>query len=229
MFRVSGEFAKLFQFCVNGDQDMLITSKDPTIRDVCLADLDEIAVVHCLAFPDFLMTLLGHAFLVEYYRTVLDYPQSVFLAAVDRDEKIVGFIAGFQDPAMFYKLLGVRKKRMMATAVFHLATRPRLWIRVLENIRQIGQRSDCSLQSTERAELASVGVVPDFLQRGCGRTLVREFLSRSVSLKAAAVELTTDAQGNDKVNRFYQNIGFRLVRASERAGGRRMNHYEYVL
>ncbi|WP_332671341.1 GNAT family N-acetyltransferase [Aromatoleum sp.] len=201
----------------------------PTLRDVRQTDLDQVAEVHRQAFPGFLMTLLGPVFLREYYQAVLDYPGKVFLVALDERARVVGFVAGFHDPSMFYKLLGSRRKRMMAAAVLHLALRPRLWLRVLENMKQIGERSGESLEACSRVELASVGVAPHVLKQGCGKALVSEFLTRCSSFHAGAVELTTDATGNEKVNRFYRSLGFRVVKTSERSGGRRMNHYEYVL
>ncbi|NMF90642.1 GNAT family N-acetyltransferase [Aromatoleum petrolei] len=201
----------------------------PVLRAVKQTDLDQVAEIHRQAFPGFLMTLLGPVFLREYYQTVLDYPDRVFLVALDERESVVGFIAGFYNPGIFYRLLGSRRKRMMSAAVLHLVLRPRLWLRVRENMKQIGERSGESLETCGRVELASVGVAPYLLHQGCGRALVSEFLARCSKFRAGAVELTTDAMGNTKVNRFYQSLGFRVVKTSERSGGRRMNHYEYVL
>lgn len=207
----------------------MITPDALRLRDARQTELDQVAEVHRQAFPGFLMTLLGPVFLREYYQAVLDYPEKVFLVAVDEQDRVVGFVAGFHDPGMFYKLLGSRRRRMMSAAVLHLAFRPRLWFRVFENMKQIGERSEASQAAGRRVELASIGVAPHVLQRGCGRALVAEFLTRCSGSRAGAVELTTDAQGNEKVNRFYQNMGFRVVKTSERSGGRRMNHYEYSL
>lgn len=201
----------------------------PSLRDVRQAELDQVAEVHRQAFPGFLMTLLGPVFLREYYRAVFDYPGKVFLVALDERERVVGFVAGFHNPGMFYQLLGSRKKRMMSAAVLYLALRPHLWLRVLDNMKQIGERSGEWPEAYRRVELASIGVAPHLLQQGCGRALVSEFLTRCSAFDAGTVELTTDASGNEKVNRFYRSLGFRVVKTIERSGGRRMSHYEYVL
>ena len=62
------------------------------IRAVQANDLPQVVAIHQQAFQGFHMTLLGSRFLAGYYQTVLDYPDSIFLAAVDA-EQMLGFVA----------------------------------------------------------------------------------------------------------------------------------------
>lgn len=199
---------------------------------VCKAvkkDIPEVVKVHQRAFPGFLMTLLGPAFLYTYYQTILDCPDSIFLVVRDEKSEIQGFVAGFAHPEGFYRLLSARKKRMMLSASVHLIIRPHLWLRVLENMKLVSQRSSSNDCNSSDVELASIGVRPDCGGRGYGKILVRSFLEESKERSATFVHLTTDAHNNAAVNGFYLSLDFSLTSRSERAGGRLMNHYKYRL
>ena len=197
------------------------------LRQLRTADLDEVVAVHRAAFPGFLMTLLGPAFLRSYYRTVLDCEDAIFLGQFDHADRLQGFVAGFSKPATFYTTLAKRKKRMLAAAALHLLVRPALWPRVLENAGATSQRATASAVGV--AELASIAVLPATQGRGYGRSLISGFLSAAAQRGAARVELTTDADGNDAVNRLYKKSGFQLSETRVRKGGRRMNHYAISL
>jgi len=206
----------------------LVKQKIPICKAV-QQDITEVVKVHQQAFPGFLMTLLGPAFLYAYYQAVLDYPDSIFLVVRDEEKLMQGFVAGFACPDGFYRLLSTRKKRMMLSAAIHLIIRPQLWLRVLENMKLVTQRTSSDDCNGSDVELASIGVRPDCGRRGYGKTLVRSFLEESQARSATFVHLTTDAHNNDAVNEFYLQLDFNLTSRSERAGGRLMNHYRYKL
>ncbi|WP_417842085.1 GNAT family N-acetyltransferase [Terasakiella sp.] len=198
-----------------------------SVSEAVLNEIPAIVEVHQQAFPGFLMTLLGPAFLYAYYKTVLDHPGSIFLVVRDEEGGIRGFVAGFAQPESFYRLLGGRKKRMMLSAASYLVMRPRLWKRVFENMKMVNQRSNVDSSRDMDVELASIGVNPNSGRRGYGKILVQSFIEKAKAKSAASVFLTTDARDNSTVNEFYLNLGFNLSGCSERAGGRLMNHYEY--
>ncbi|MBD2837683.1 GNAT family N-acetyltransferase [Pseudomonas sp. JM0905a] len=203
-------------------------SNSVAVRPALLSDLPLVAKIHQMAFPGFLMTLLGPSFLQAYYQTVFDYSESLFLVAEDDEGKPFGFVAGFAQPEKFYALLGSRKKRMMISAALYLSIRPKLWKRVLENMKLVSRRStEGSQDGLLRVELASIGISPAQGRRGYGKALVNAFLGRARERAADIVELSTDANGNDAVNGFYRGLGFTLSMSEERAGGRLMNHYAY--
>ena len=199
----------------------------PLLRKLEAADLDGVVAVHCAAFPGFLMTLLGPGFLRSYYQTVLDCDDAIFLGRFDDAGRLQGFVAGFARPASFYAMLAKRKRRMLVAAAFHLLRRPALWARVLENAGATSQRA--TENEPGAAELASIAVLPGAQGKGHGRALIEAFLSAARPLGATRVDLTTDADGNDGVNRLYASAGFQRSGVSTRRGGRRMNHYTIPL
>lgn len=172
------------------------------------------------------MSLLGRRFLRIYYESVLDYQRGMLIVVLDSSQNIVGFAAGFIDGRNFYKFLDQRKLSMMIWAGFHVALRPHIWRRVIENMRTVEAGGHNSSATDEVfAELASIGVSPALFRSGCGRMLVEEFLYRSALNGASKVYLTTDSDRNEAVNKFYDRLGFVRAKTFEKAGGRKMNLY----
>jgi len=197
------------------------------IRAVQANDLPQVVAIHQQAFKGFHMTLLGPRFLARYYQTVLDYPYSIFLAAVD-DARMLGFVAGFVNPPQFYAMLRARKRALALAAATHLVLRPHLWRRTLSSLRRAQSLADTGDQP-HLAELASIGVSPAAQGRGVGKALTLAFLDATRQRQATEVMLTTDAHNNDAVNRFYQNLGFQCIRQFWHTPDRLMNEYRITL
>ena len=62
-------------------------------------------------------------------------------------------------------------------------------------------------------------------RQGIGRLLVRAFLDEACVRELENINLTTDSFDNDGVNRFYQRLGFSLLRTYTTPEGRKMNEY----
>lgn len=188
-----------------------------------LGCLDEIVSVHVEAFPGFFMTLLGPRFLCEYYRCVGDYAQGVLLSE-SGEQGCIGFVAGFVDPASFYRELRHRRVRLGLTASAGIIARPQRLITLLANYRRAcGAAHQATEPST--AELSSLAVRPSAVGRGVGSRLVHRFIVAAGDHGADRVILTTDANDNDVVNEFYQGLGFTCVRSFEARRGRLLNEY----
>jgi ribosomal protein S18 acetylase RimI-like enzyme len=73
--------------------------------------------------------------------------------------------------------------------------------------------------------MLSIAVLREHQNKGIGKLLVQEFLSEMQRRGIQRVNLTTDREGNDAGNAFYQRLGFRLVRSFVTPEGRWMNEY----
>jgi ribosomal protein S18 acetylase RimI-like enzyme len=186
-------------------------------------DLDAIVALHILAFPGFFMTQLGPSFLRVYYQSVLDYSGGILLTESDQNG-CIGFVAGFVDPASFYQTLRRRRVKLALAAAVRVVTHPHRLVTLLRNYRRAGE-AEKRTSHPAVAELSSLAVRPDAAGRGVGRRLVGEFLSAATSRGAKRVVLTTDANNNDPVNRFYQKLGFECIRTFEPRRGRVLNEY----
>ncbi len=190
-------------------------------------DLRAVVRVHQQAFPGFLMTELGPAFLRAYYQTVMDYSHPILLVYEGSSGALEGFAAGFMNPPQFYKRLKERRWQLAFSAGLHLMLRPARWRRVLASRHRAYQLAHQPAEPTATAELASLGVLPQSQGKGIGRQLVLAFLETAQAKGASRVILTTDAQQNDSVNRFYQRLGFQLRSQYWHSSTRLMNLYEY--
>jgi ribosomal protein S18 acetylase RimI-like enzyme len=192
-----------------------------SVRPAGPGDLDGVVRVHRAAFPGFYMTLLGPRFLRLYYALVLRHAGGILLVAEGGDGGAEGFVAGFADPPGFYRLLRRNRARVALAVLPALLRSPRLVRRLATNAGRVddsargGEATSC--------ELSSIGVAPGASGGGVGRALVAAFLRAAGERGAGEVFLTTDARENERVNRFYQECGFRLDRVSEPVAGRPMN------
>jgi ribosomal protein S18 acetylase RimI-like enzyme len=192
------------------------------IRVATAADLGPIAELHQRAFRGFFLTQLGRPFLLRYYRAVLAYPGGILLLA-EEALSIVGFVAGFCEPGLFYRSLRRRALSLGLSMAPALLRNPRLLHRAVANFRRTSEaeRHD----HTHFAELSSLAVDPAAEGRGIGRGLVTDFTRVAAEKGAFSVCLTTDALENDAVNCFYRRLGFEVRRTFESTPGRWLNEF----
>ncbi len=195
------------------------------IRKVEPQDIKDIVKIHMEAFEGFFLTLLGEEFLKEYYSFILNYSSKVFLVCCDENNKVIGFVAGFMDPDKFYADLKKEKVRFGFIVIRSVFRNRRLLFSILKRYEQVKEFS----KERERGsvELASIAVNPMYTGKGIGRMLVYAFIKESKNLRANYVYLTTDALNNEKVNKFYKELGFEIFKTYKTPSGRLMNEYRY--
>jgi ribosomal protein S18 acetylase RimI-like enzyme len=210
-------------------QDVLFHSlpKNVILRPGRPADVKEIVRVLVDAFPHFFLTNLGLPFLRAYYSLVINYNDHMVFVA-EENGKAIGFVAGFVDPANFYKTMILKAYNFVFPLIFALIKHPILLPRLWKNIYKVLLiKQHTEYNSTLACELASLAVAPPQMNKGLGKALVQEFITVAAIKNIGQVRLTTDAQDNDAINNFYQKIGFKLFRTYLAFDTRPMN--EYVL
>lgn len=186
--------------------------------------VNSIAELHKKAFPTFFLAQLGIPFLRTLYSGYIEDKDSGIIVA-EEDGKIVGFIAYSNDYARFYK--GLIKHHLIKFAFCSLdaAIRHPSFIR-----RLLGafKKSESVVKTERYVELASICVDPEIKGRGIGSQLI-DYLKDIVDFNSYSyINLETDADRNDGVNKFYVKNGFKLERQFITAEGRRMNEYRYT-
>jgi ribosomal protein S18 acetylase RimI-like enzyme len=194
-------------------------------RPAAVADLEDIVRIHQLAFPDYFMTVLGPGFLRAYYLRVLEYVDHVFWVK-EGERGLEGFVCGFRNPAEFYRQLEKRRWRIFLSIFKGVAFRPWIIRRLLASYSKVWR--SILEEQPDTCEMSSIAVDPASAGQGTGHELAKVFVD-AVRRQASAVILTTDAYGNDSVNRFYQKLGFELVGTCERSKGRMVNQYRMDL
>jgi GNAT superfamily N-acetyltransferase len=76
-----------------------------------------------------------------------------------------------------------------------------------------------------RALLSSIVVVPTAQGSGVGKLLLSGWVAEAKRRGASGAYLTTDAEGNNSVNAFYERAGWKLESSYTTPEGRRMNRY----
>ncbi len=187
------------------------------------ADLDSVASLHLAAFPHFFLTSLGQRALRELYAGMLDDTAGITLIA-EADGRMLGFAAGTIDSRWYYRRLLVRRWwRFVRAIALQALRRPSLLFRLGWRVRS----ATTSAPRPGEAVLLSVAVSPSQQGRGAGRALVAGFIAAAREKNARSVSLTTDAVDNQRVQQFYQSLGFH--RRAEYATPEHRLIHEYVI
>jgi ribosomal protein S18 acetylase RimI-like enzyme len=198
-----------------------VSSSAPITRPMKSSDVREIVAIHIASFSGFFLTFLGERFLLVLYDRMLSLPGSIAFVAED-DENISGFVIGALSQVSLYRsLLWDHWPAFTWAALGPVLRRPSTAPRLLRALRRPAEVGNAAADCL----LASIAVRPQAAGRGIGSSLVVAFLDAASRMGATAVSLTTDRDGNDRVNRFYRNLGFTLARSYCTAEGRWMNEY----
>lgn len=185
--------------------------------------LDEVVQVHIQAFPSFFLTFLGPAFLKHFYASfTYDNAGLGFVALNKEDNNVVGVIVGPVDPEGYFKRLLIHRFLAFCFASFKAVLKKPIIIKRL--FRAVFYRGEAPT-GPQRALLSSIAVSTDHQKEGVGRALVEKWMAEVKSRGGNGCFLTTDAIGNEKVNLFYENLGWIVESTYETPEGRKMNRY----
>ncbi len=189
-------------------------------------DVPALAGLHARAFPGFFLSGLGPQFLRQLYRGYIEDPTSIISLARGQDGQIIGICVGTLQPLGFYRRLLKRQFFGLCMASGLAAIRnPRALPRLFA---ALAYRGDIPAGSTG-ALLSSLCVEPESQGTGLGRTLEENWRAIARVMGARAAFLTTDADDNEAVNRFYLSGGWGLHDQFVTRQGRRMNRFRYEL
>jgi ribosomal protein S18 acetylase RimI-like enzyme len=194
------------------------------IRPMLNEHLAQVAKVHTLAFRGFFLTLMGESFLRHYYKSVLEYQQSIALVAVDSNSQIVGLAVGFKDRSEFYRHFRQYRLRMLPSMTMGLLLRPWLLLTILRNAKRVGK--DDFRELNDIVELASICSI--VRNNSIGSKLLKAFILQAQEIGACEVMLTTDQLDNLDVQKFYELHGF-IKQGHENRGTRMLINYSIFI
>jgi ribosomal protein S18 acetylase RimI-like enzyme len=193
------------------------------VREATAGDVPAMVEIHLRAFPDFFLSQLGRPFLRRLYAGFVRESSGCALIA-QQGAAVVGYIAGTSSPERYFRERLRREGLAFAcNAVPGLLRAPartveRLW----SALRYRGERPP---DLPEGWLVSSVAVDPGARVAGTGRALVRAFCAHAAAARARSVYLLTDESGNERVQAFYERVGFHLHSRIVRGGGRVMRVY----
>jgi len=195
------------------------------IRKLGLEHIEDVVRIHISAFPNFFLTFLGPGFLREFYKSFVYDSQGIGFIAADNDtSQIIGVIVGPFNPQGYFKRLLIKKWFSFCIAsIGAIIKKPSVVKRLFRAVFYRGE----SPKDMERSLLSSIAISPDVQGKGAGKALVFKWLEEVKLCGSKGAFLTTDAENNDSVNKFYQKIGFELESSYLTPEGRKMNRYVY--
>ncbi len=196
------------------------------IQNAVKSQIHELAELHVQCFPGFFLTSLGHRFIALLYRGFIEATDGICLVVVE-DKRIVGLAAGTTVPAGFFRELFFHRGLLFAfAAVPGLLRHP--WFVARKCLGAVCYRGETP-SGIAGALLSSLAVTPTSGGRGVGQMLVSAFANEARQRGCKNLYLTTDQADNDRVNRFYEKCGFRLLDRFKRPGNRIMNRWIMML
>lgn len=190
------------------------------------ADVPALADLHRRAFPDFFLSRLGDPFLRQLYLGYTSDPDAVVSVARDQHGHVIGACVGTTHPSGFFsRLLKERFIGFVRASLLAAVRNPQFAPRLLAAVAYRGDAPP----GLDGALLSSLCVDPKAQNEGIGRALEEAWCVRAAELGARRAFLTTDADGNEAANRFYQRRGWQLTDQFVTKQGRRMNRYRREL
>lgn len=191
------------------------------VRNMVTEDLEEVIKVHKTAFPGFFLTRMGTKIIRLYYETLINYDGTIALVACQQHNKslIEGFVTGFSNPRGFYSVFNRKRREMALSIIIALLKDPKLITDIWRNAYRI---QSLTLQDSSEVELSSIAARKTGV--GTGGLLIKSFIDIASKQGATHIRLSTDAENNDFVRKFYESKGFQ-VGYFENRGKRRMCHY----
>lgn len=181
--------------------------------------------VHMKAFPTFFLTFLGPGFLRHFYASFAEDAAGIGFVAIDPETReIIGVVVGPLIPDGYFKRLLKRKWWAFCLASLKaVLRRPSICKRLFRAVFYRGEAPT----GPKRALLSSIAVSPNCQKGGIGRALVNRWVQEVGDRGQTGCFLTTDADGNEAVNAFYQRLGWKIDSSYSTPEGRRMNRYVY--
>lgn len=195
---------------------------DPLVVPMKAEHVPAVVRAHLASFPGFFLSFLGPRFLALYYAGICAAPEGIGFVYLGGTGVPAGFVAGSSNPRGFYSRLLKRDwLRFSLASVGAILRKPTVVGRIARGVFHPGSNP----VGADVAGLFSIGVLPELQGTGAGKKLVRAFLAEAKRRNCRQVFLTTDRDGNDAVNEFYQRLGFSIKRQFVTPEGRNMNEY----
>jgi ribosomal protein S18 acetylase RimI-like enzyme len=139
---------------------------------------------------------------------------------------VLGAIVGpFVPTGYFKRLLRKRWYAFCLASTAAVLKRPTIIKRLFRALFYRGEAP----AGQQRALLSSVAVSPKAQGQGIGQALVKRWVNEVRRCGGTGCYLTTDVENNEKVNSFYQNLGWRIESTYTTPEGRMMNRYIFDL
>jgi GNAT superfamily N-acetyltransferase len=179
------------------------------VKDLTIEHCQAIANLHVKSFDSFFLTSLGSQFLKVFYRAIINDSNGIAIGIFEEKQLVA-----------FSNILKSSVFSLLFAAFPQLILDPRKIFRLIQSFTSHPTEDP---HIADSASLLSICVDPSMGNKGYGKKILAAFEER-VFLSATTISLTTDAENNDAVNRFYIANGYVLFNEFLQST-RRMNLY----
>ena len=198
-------------------------TNDYLIKPLSFEDLDQVARIHILAFPESTLTHFGKKLVKQYYLLNLSESNECFAFGAFSEDKLLGFCfaGGFKD----IKARLLRENWLLI--LFKVITKPQLLFskkirRRSLNILKYVKTERKSKQKTKgvaskkkrRFGILSIAVDPESHSKGVGKKLMVQCEFYATAKKFDVMGLTVNVKNYQAIG-FYQSLGWVKVVNSE--------------
>lgn len=193
--------------------------------------LDDVVDIHRNAFDGYFTTTLGDRFLHKYYSLIVKDETSLCVVAESDKGEVLGFVCGSVDPKSFYSKLKKQWHACLWPVLVILLTKSEFRRAVIKKVLNLFKSGlvNPSVKYPDCVEIFSLAVQPNIQSRGVGRLMLEEFMSLSAKIfpNSEGYLVVTD-HDNERLGRFYKNIGFKEGGNFLQSGDRVMAIYSYA-
>lgn len=176
------------------------------IRPLQFRDAHRVAELHHAAMGNSLWAKLGHRFLTELYKALVDSPYFIGFVYVE-DNEVKGFIAGSTDTEAMFK--DIQRRRWMflgPAAAIGVLRNPRVLVQLAQTARYFGT----SGAEGVRAESLFCSFVPNLRGKRVSGHINKVLFDELAARGHNSVKITTEID-NEGANRQLQSWGFEQV------------------
>ena len=198
------------------------------IRQATIKDLEGIARVHAVCFPESYVTQLSKYkwlcgnLIPEFYREFMNDNPELFVVAEDDGHKIVGFCMGYymdKDDQMSNFLHKNRIKVVIKSVLLLLTGNKHAWNKITARIKHKPSVEDWRIvnnkyehiTNAERGDLLSVCVLPNYRGKRYAQEMM-EFYLNQMKDGGRKLCLLSVRQDNSRAIKYYERNGFELYR-----------------
>lgn len=198
------------------------------IRQATVNDLEGIAKVHAICFPDSYITQLSKhkwlcgSLLPAFYNVFVENNPELFVVAEDETKGIVGFCMGYymdKDDLVHKFLKENRTIIVIKTMMLLLSLNKQTWRKMLTYVKHRPNEYDWSIVNDKyehygndkRGDLLSVCVLPEFRGTQYAQGMMELYLGH-LKEHGRKICLLSVKQDNIRAIKYYERNGFELYR-----------------
>jgi ribosomal protein S18 acetylase RimI-like enzyme len=196
------------------------------VRPMETGDIREVVDLHRAALPDWFIATAGRRFLEMFYAEALKTGEIAYVAV--QDGLVAGFVMGSVRPLAFSRsLLRSRGLDLLLAGAAATLGSLRSWPRIAGSALKPFLREETG--QSHAATMMFIAVSPWAESAGIARRLVDAFIREADRRGAGRVMLTTRLLDNERANRFYRRLGFRVVAERRRLDRQWVRDYQVDL